>query len=116
MKLIIQGTKIIATATDEHIATGDDLVMAAPEGFTPEDMDRYDVIDGALVPNNAETKAALREIDIASIRSIREFVAVKFADDPLLPRDTDGNVILATYETQAAAEREKLTVSQGSIL
>lgn len=55
-----------------------------------------------------EVKARLREIDIASIRSIREFVTAKFASDPLLPKDKDGKAILGAYDSLAAAEREKL--------
>jgi len=46
----------------------------------------------------AEVKAKLREIDISSIRSIREYIATK----------PDAPEYLKTYEAQAVAEREKL--------
>lgn len=47
-----------------------------------------------------EAKKKLAEIDLASIRSIREYVAAK-ADAPQFIKD---------YEVQAVAERGKLTV------
>jgi hypothetical protein len=47
MKLIIQGDRIAATATDAY--TGPDAHIAAPEGFTADDMGRYIVQGGELV-------------------------------------------------------------------
>jgi len=47
---------------------------------------------------DADTKAKLQEIDIASIRSIREYI-VKQPDAPQILKD---------HETQAIAQRDKL--------
>ena len=47
MKLIIQNTRIAATATDDY--TGPDEYITAPEDFDPARMGEYRVMDGVAV-------------------------------------------------------------------
>jgi hypothetical protein len=48
MKLIIQGQRIAATATDDY--QGDELVVDAPPDFAPQYLEDYTYREGALSP------------------------------------------------------------------
>lgn len=47
MKLILQNDRIAGAATDDY--TGPEVFIDAPEDFDPAQLDRYRVVDGALV-------------------------------------------------------------------
>ena len=47
MKLIIQNNRVAGTATDEY--SGPDAFIDAPRGFDATLIDRYTVVDGALL-------------------------------------------------------------------
>ena len=51
MKLLIQNTRIVATATDDY--TGPDAYITAPDDYDPAQ--DYRVIDGVLVPQVPES-------------------------------------------------------------
>ena len=116
---VIENGKVVNTILVDRLDIMPNLIDAAQGGEIGDLWDGKTFTKAPPSPEELEraaqeVKANLREIDIASIRSIREFVAAKFANDPLLPKDDDGKPILVTYETQAAAERVKLTVIKES--
>lgn len=86
--------------------------QAAPEDVEvlPRPDHLHDYVAGAWVLNQARkndfdnetTKASLAAIDALSVRAMREFIALKFANDPQLPAQ------LVTHETSAQVERAKL--------
>ena len=82
MKLIIQNTRIAATATDDY--TGPDEYIQAPPDFNAERMGEYRVVDGVLTltPSIRITKLAFRNRFTGP-----EKVAIEFAglDDPAAP-------------------------------
>ena len=71
MKLIIQGGRIAATATDDY--TGPDAHMPAPEDFDPARLGDYRVIDGALtLPGPQACTPAQGLIALYALQSITE--------------------------------------------
>ena len=82
MKLIIQNTRIAATATDDY--TGPDEHIAAPSDFDRTRMGEYVVADGVLTltPASRVTRLAFRNRFTSS-----EKIAIEFAclDDPAAP-------------------------------
>ena len=84
MKLIIQNTRIAATATDDY--TGPDEFIAAPPDFDVNRMGEYVYVyaDGVLTihPDSRITKLAFRNRFTGA-----EKVAIEFAclDDPAAP-------------------------------
>ena len=68
-----------------------DIPYVAPVAPVPTQQDINDV-----------ARRELEAIDMRSVRSIREFILLKFADDPDLP------VQLADHELAAVSERQKL--------
>lgn len=82
MKLIIQNTRIAATATDDY--TGPDEYITAPDDFDVERMGEYVYADGALTIHSDTriTKLAFRNRFTSG-----EKVAIEFAclDDPAAP-------------------------------
>jgi len=87
-----------------------------PSDQLPEDQIRvdgkylYEWVDGSIkkvsdynkLKQSEPAKAALMSTDTDSIRSIREFILLKFKDDPDLPP------FLLTHEDNAKTERAKL--------
>ncbi len=65
MKLIIQGDRIAATATDEY--TGPDAFIDAPDDFDIERLSEYRVIDGQVVlpPPTPVTAVTMRQARLA---------------------------------------------------
>lgn len=82
MKLIIQNSRIAATATDDY--TGPDEFITAPPDFDPARMGEYVYQDGVLTihPDTRITKLAFRNRFTSA-----EKVAIEFAclDDPAAP-------------------------------
>ena len=82
MKLIIQNTRIAATATDDY--TGPDEFITAPPDFDVERMGEYVYQDGVLTihPDSRVTRLAFRNRFTSA-----EKVAIEFAclDDPSAP-------------------------------
>ena len=82
MKLIIQNTRIAATATDDY--TGPDEFITAPPDFDVERMGEYVYQDGVLTihPGSRVTRLAFRNRFTSS-----EKIAIEFAclDDPAAP-------------------------------
>ena len=71
MKLIIQGDRIAATATDDY--TGPDAYMPAPEDFNPARLGDYRVIGGALtLPGPQACTPAQGLIALYALQSITE--------------------------------------------
>ena len=103
MKLIIQNSRVIATATDDY--SGSDASIPAPEGFDVTRMTEYRVVNGEVAPlapsvliatkykfRMALLNAGLLD-DIESFIAVTEDTAVKIAwqyadeyrtDDPLV--------------------------------
>ena len=82
MKLIIQNTRIAATATDDY--TGPDEYITAPPDFDATRMGEYVYQDGVLTihPDSRVTRLAFRNRFTSA-----EKVAIEFAclDDPAAP-------------------------------
>ena len=82
MKLIIQSSRIAATATDDY--TGPDEYITAPPDFDVERMGEYVYQDGVLTihPDSRITRLAFRNRFTSA-----EKVAIEFAclDDPAAP-------------------------------
>ena len=82
MKLIIQNTRIAATATDEY--TGPDEYIDAPADFDVTRLGEYRYEDGALVlaPDTRVTRLAFRNRFTQSEKVALELAAL---DDPTAP-------------------------------
>jgi hypothetical protein len=78
MKIIHRNGKIVALATDEY--NGQDSFILAPEDFTADDMDKYDVVDGELVISKDFIKRQIAELDFRRIRPLAEGDTVFLAD------------------------------------
>lgn len=82
MKLIIQNSRIVATASDDY--TGPDQHIAAPADFDAQRVGEYIYADGVLTihPDTRITKLAFRNRFTSA-----EKVAIEFAclDDPAAP-------------------------------
>jgi hypothetical protein len=81
---------IITDADNAHIGLG----YSAGAGFEQPPVKTVDIAGNAL--------QELKELDKMSMRSIREFVLLKWGDDPLLPSQ------LAQHEAAAVVARGKL--------
>jgi len=68
--------------------------------ITKENQDMLDYYN--IQKSNAVAKTNLKNIDKHSIRSIREFLILKFGDDALMPKH------LKDFETEAETERIKI--------
>ncbi len=51
MKLIIQNGRVIATATDDHQVNGAEIVIDAPVGFDPVQIEKYEYANGSVTLN-----------------------------------------------------------------
>ena len=82
MKLIIQNTRIAATATDEY--TGPDEYIDAPADFDVTRLGEYRYEDGALVlaPDTRITRLAFRNRFTSAEKMALEMAAL---DDPTAP-------------------------------
>jgi hypothetical protein len=73
------------------------------EGNTPEpEFTEQELANNVIEFNNSNAKAALIELDKASVRAMREFLLAKFDKDPALPK------ILSDIEAAAIKERDKI--------
>ena len=102
MKLIIQNSRIAATATDDY--TGPDEYITAPPDFDVERMGEYVYQDGVLTihPDSRVTRLAFRNRFTSA-----EKVAIEFAclDDPAapMPQRLQAAALRANQEDLAAA-------------
>ena len=102
MKLIIQSSRIAATATDDY--TGPDEYITAPPDFDVERMGEYVYQDGVLTihPDSRVTRLAFRNRFTSA-----EKVAIEFAclDDPAapMPQRLQAAALRANQEDLAAA-------------
>ena len=102
MKLIIQNTRIAATATDDY--TGPDEYITAPPDFDATRMGEYVYQDGVLTihPDSRVTRLAFRNRFTSA-----EKVAIEFAclDDPAapMPQRLQSAALRANQEDLAAA-------------
>ena len=102
MKLIIQSSRIAATATDDY--TGPDEYITAPPDFDVERMGEYVYQDGVLTihPDSRITRLAFRNRFTSA-----EKVAIEFAclDDPAapMPQRLQAAALRANQEDLAAA-------------
>ena len=110
MKLIIQGDRIIATATDEY--TGPDAFIDAPDDFDIERLSEYRVVDGQAVlpPPPPVTTITMRQARLALLRAgLLDNVNAAIA---AIPDETQRRAAQIEWEYAAIVERNSTLVQQ----
>ena len=79
MKLIIQNSRISATATDDY--TGPDEYIAAPPDFDAARMGEYRVVDGALVAPPPVTQFTLDQTRYTKRAAVKDQLLAYMAAD-----------------------------------
>ncbi len=78
------------------------------DSVTPEthEFNQVGIVEkqSTMLERNAELKAKLYNLDLKTVRGLREFIVSKFGNDPTLP-DQVRNYETAAAETRAAIEK-----------
>jgi hypothetical protein len=110
MKLIIQGDRIVATATDEY--TGPDAFIDAPDDFDIERLSEYRVVDGQVVlpPPPPVTTVTMRQARLALLGAgLLDDVDAAIA---AIPDETQRRAAQIEWEYAAVVERNNVLVQQ----
>lgn len=110
MKLIIQGDRIVATATDEY--TGPDAFIDAPDDFDIERLSEYRVVDGQVVlpPPPPVTTVTMRQARLALLGAgLLDDVDAAIA---AIPDETQRRAAQIEWEFAAVVERNNALVQQ----
>lgn len=110
MKLIIQGDRIVATATDEY--TGPDAFIGAPDDFDIERLSEYRVVDGqgVLPPPPPVTTVTMRQARLALLGAgLLDDVDAAIA---AIPDETQRRAAQIEWEYAAVVERNNALVQQ----
>lgn len=110
MKLIIQGDRIAATATDEY--TGPDAFIDAPDDFDIARLSEYRVIDGQVVlpPPQPVTAVTMRQARLALLGAgLLDSVEAAIA---AIPDPVQRKAAQVEWEYAAIVERNSTLVQQ----
>ena len=114
MKLIIQGDRIAATATDEY--TGPDPFINAPDDFDIERLSEYRVVDGQAVlpppppPPPPVTAVTMRQARLALLGAgLLDSVEAAIA---AIPDETQRRAAQIEWEYAAVVERNSTLIQQ----
>ena len=110
MKLIIQGDRIVATATDEY--TGPDAFIDAPEDFDISRLDEHRVVDGQVVlpPPPPVTTVTMRQARLALLNAgLLDDVEAAIA---AIPDETQRRAAQIEWEYAAIVERNSALIQQ----
>jgi hypothetical protein len=110
MKLIIQGDRIVATATDEY--TGPDAFIDAPDDFDIERLSEYRVVDGQVVlpPPPPVTTVTMRQARLALLGAgLLDDVDAAIA---AIPDETQRRAAQIEWEYAAVVERNNVLIQQ----
>ena len=110
MKLIIQGDRITATATDEY--TGPDAFIDAPDDFDIERLSEYRVVDGQVVlpPPPPVTTVTMRQARLALLRAgLLDNVDAAIA---AIPDETQRRAAQIEWEYASIVERNSALIQQ----
>lgn len=101
MKILIQGDRLIGTATDDY--DGPEVFMGAPEGFAVDDLAIYRYVEGDLVvivPAKISRRQAYQQLFLAGMLSSIE-TAIAAIEDP-----TQKKLVQIYWETSQEFERQ----------
>ena len=110
MKLIIQGDRITATATDEYI--GPDAFIDAPDDFDIERLSEYRVVEGQAVlpPPPPVTTITMRQARLALLRAgLLDDVDAAIA---AIPDETQRHAARIEWEYASIVERNSALIKQ----
>ena len=105
MKLLYRDTRIIATATDAY--DGPELFISVPDGFDPDQADRYRVVEGVLQAH-APSMVTMRQARLALLGA-GLLPAVDAAVAAML--GTEGDAARIEWEYATTVERQSALVS-----
>lgn len=110
MKLIIQGDRIAAIATDEY--TGPDAFIDAPDDFDIERLSEYRVVDGQVVlpPPPPVTTVTMRQARLALLNAgLLDDVEAAIA---AIPDDVQRKAAQIEWEYASVVERDNPIIQQ----